>query len=274
MAFQSRFLTIENVYGAPLSGPAASWNDAANACNFSRDSYARATGSTYRQYGIDFDARLTSGLISFAPSWAGLIVQNYNVNFSPCSITIYSDDEPTFTSPVSNHGSINMVDCLGSGMLVKYLGGSTKRYWLWEFNSIAAVANLSMAMVGYYYDIKARWDYGSPMGIAFANRRVAIPHGDDVVVNLRDNPWAVQVRRFEMIDENDRVALESVFRTSRGSTYPFLITDRLDQLSTMSHYKLFRFAQDELLFEEVDFGVYNCDIALQEVPHVYPTSAF
>ena len=275
MANQCRILSIGNVYAAPLSGQASNWDDGGkNALNFTRDGFSRSVNSTYKQYGLDYDARLTSGLINYAPSWAGLVIQNYEQNFTPANVTIYSDDEPTFVSPVTNHGSINMVDALGTGFLIKYLGGSTKRYWLFEFNSIAAFVNVAMAMVGYYWEIKARWDYGSPLGLGFANRRIITPNADDVVVNVRDNPYIIHVRRFELMTDADKGALEDAFKWARGSAYPFFILDTLAVPGLMANYKMFKFTDDELIFEEADFGLWNCDVSLREVPFILANSAF
>lgn len=168
-------------------------------------------------------------------------------------------------------------------LIIRDLAGvSMAKYWRWDlFSNNGEIVEGSMVMVGRYYDVSVRWNWGSPAGQAFLNHGIRTYSGRQNVSLGPDDGIFKAVRIYEGISDSDMNAIRAAWADTKGGAYPMIITDDIpapgwnpnSAIANSRTSRLVRFNHpldengDVTLGEiQIQNGIWNVVLYLAEVP--------
>lgn len=139
----------------------------------------------------------------------------------------------------------------------------------------------SMAMVGRYYDLTARWNWESPRGQGYYND-IRMTFGGHYSARIGSEGGVfIEKRTYESLTDAQIEVIKSAWRDTRGGAYPMIITDDIpasgwnpyDTTVNPKSSRLVRFkhpvnAEGEVELGEVEIqnGLWNVILYLTEIP--------
>lgn len=232
---------------------------------------------------IDSDLSATGGTVTTGYTFAAVWIRNIHPTGFGSTLTVWSDDNSAFTTPVSR-GS-RTFDSAGisasSHLMVIEFAVQTERYWKFAFTAMQNAPEVGMVMLGSTYDITSRWDWGAtPGGVASRhgvrqfNQTTELPSGNRLRRSMRTNGAETLVRSWEFLDKTNYDTLVSAFEKARGSYLPFVMVedDGVDQ----SKFRLCMFGIDSLadVTTEPAYQLYNVALPIVQMPYTNSGETF
>ena len=221
-----------------------------------------------------------------------------NNNIAPNSVMFFIRNGASFTtakdlkvsvSPgdgswleIVGSGGYNKISAANSYPLVLWDIGTLLpyRYWAIELSKPGESIEGGMIWVGRFYNLTARWNWGSPTDQGYYNQFAASRDGR-ILVEGGGNGAAVYQRHYEGLNDNQIAAIQGAWDTTMGGRYPMVITDDIPASgwynsggtanARTSRLVRFRHPPDgegnvKLGAVEVQCGLWNVILYLQELP--------
>lgn len=283
MAFSIRFHVnrLERASSSLTTAGAGGFTDGGGAAlNFQEvDTYSPGSLSASAcSLKIDADVNATGGTIAVGHRFAAVWIRNYpSGGFGAGAIlTVYSDDNSAFTTPVSRGSQTFAAAGISATqhlMLVAF-ASQTERYWNFDFTVMGTAPEVSMIMLGNYYDITSRWDWGatpggmdSRHGLRQFNQLSELSNGNRLRRSMRTNGAEQILRSWEFLDKTNYDTLTDIFEATRGSYLPFVMVE--DDFTAMSQHRLCMLGADSLadLSNEPLYQLYNIALPIIQMPY-------
>jgi|CXWL01.1.fsa_nt_gi hypothetical protein len=275
MAFNLRFYINKLVKAQAISATGDFASKGGAALDYRPDTYETGilTASAC-QLDIDADATAAAGTLSAGFTWAAVWLRNYpSGGFGgSATLTVYSDDNASFTSPTSR-GTLSFTTAGVSAsqhLILVTFASQTERYWRFDFTSMGTAPDVAMVMLGTYSEVTRSWDLpGRPHGTSIRhgvrhfNRVDTLADGAEIVQNLRSRGVAQFPLSWALLDKTNYETLCTVHNLCRGRFIPFVLVT--DDDTAMSDHFLVRWKADAFSFDEPAHELYNWSCPAEEV---------
>lgn len=231
-----------------------------NAFDFNPDTHWRPS-STANQ-AIDIDLGEVKSVDAFL-----VFIRNYDTDYESGTqvIGLYSDnnDNGAYSAVSALGGSIASWDnTVGEPVWLVQSAGTpvSKRYW--RIN----IANMTMiSQIAGFYLCRIRAigqgnQWPEEETDQFFNRKASGLSGRKIVQPINSLPFGPFSRKYLVNGTTIKSTIQSAFRESLGDAFPIIHNEG-------STYKLVRFANESLVFRQIDYQLYEIDLGFTPVPY-------
>jgi hypothetical protein len=237
--------------------------------DYNPNSYATAASNTVSPI-IRLDADLGGDSVQYVTwnvNFAGLYMANMDeLAGDSGNVQLQCSTSPAWGSPTNVASRSFTANYAYQPLMVVQFASMYQRYWRAVVTTSAPIPKVAMWLIGTYFDLSVRWDFGETDSTRFFVERQELTSGR-ILTRLQSSQGAkLAARTFDLLGTADLAALRNAHQAAYGSHVPFLYCDE-DMSSGFNTglAKLVRFTSDSLGEVQVAAGLWKVSVGIEEV---------